>query len=110
MRWFVFSLALGSCLTAVLPVSGQDLASIACGQDGIAGELDTLAEVDMFTFDGQAGDVVAITLGEETQDDANFGPWFRLVAPSETVLGSTFGQATFTLAETGTHLIEVFDF
>ena len=87
----------------------QDAAAIACGQDGVLGEIDTLGEIDSFAFDGQEGGVVSISLGEETQDGPSFAPRFELLAPSGASLGSDTGRSQFTLTEAGTHTIEVSD-
>ena len=89
------------------PLSGQTV--LTCGQvvnESIAAPL----EQDHFTFFGEQGDVVTVTMVETSEIDPGFAPvGFRFTPGSTT--GIPFGQGVleWTLTETGTHTIRVND-
>ena len=67
-------------------------------------------DVDVWTFTAQAGQRIAVHIGEVTETD-DFRPWIRLWAPTGASLGDTFGMATAqisaTATVTGTYLVLV---
>jgi hypothetical protein len=70
----------------------------------------TQGDVDVWTFSANAGDRIAIHIGE-TVDTDDFRPWIRLWAPNGAVLGNTWGTDAAALdvsaTVTGTYLVLV---
>ena len=54
------------------------------------GAILTAGEVDTWTFTANAGDRIAVHIGEVADND-DFRPWIRLSAPTSATLGSAFG-------------------
>ena len=79
-----------------------------CGTIGVAHEVDT------WTFTANAGDRIAVNIGEMT-DNNDFRPWIRLIAPNGTILGDTAGVAAAVIngaaaPVTGTYQVQVASF
>src|SRR5262249_15246034 len=53
-------------------------------------------DVDVWTFDANAGDRIALHIGEIT-DTSDFRRWIRLWAPNGTILGDTAGVSAAVL-------------
>jgi hypothetical protein len=82
---------------------------LTCGQV-VNESIATSLEQDHFTFFGEAGDVVTVTLVETSEIDPGFAPVGFRFAPGGTT-GIPFGQGVleWTLTETGTHTIRIND-
>jgi hypothetical protein len=87
-----------------------DRATLSCGQV-INGSIATPLEQDEYTFSGVQGQVVTITLTENTEIDSGFAVIGNRYAPSTTTLPTPFGQGVFnlTLPETGIYTIMILD-
>jgi hypothetical protein len=71
-----------------------------------------LGDVDAWTFTANAGDRIALHIGEVTDTNGNFGPWIRLWSPTGATLGDDWGQAATVIDDvvapvTGTYLVLV---
>lgn len=82
-------------------------ASLQCG-DLVSGSIDIAGEEEEFTFSGQAGQVVAITLADTGFAGAPF-PQAFVFSPTGVQVTSSFGptQREVTLPESGTYVIKV---
>ena len=74
----------------------------------------TQGDVDIWTFSANAGDRIAVHIGEIT-DTADFRPWIRLWAPNGATLGDVAGVAATVIDDaiapvTGTYLVLVASF
>ena len=49
-----------------------------------------LGDLDVWTFTAATGDSVTLSIGE-VEPTLNFNPWIRLVGPTGTLIGSSFG-------------------
>jgi hypothetical protein len=56
----------------------------------MTGRISVAGEIDEWTFNANAGDRIAIHIGEIV-DDNDFRPWIRLRAPDSSILGNTWG-------------------
>ena len=92
----------------VLP--SPDAVALSCG-DLVSGSIDAPAEVDIFHFSAEAGDVVPITVADTGGEFVTTGADARvfLFSPTGVQLGLFDANSTqvFTLPESGTHVIEV---
>ena len=99
-------IALASLLSAALASPAR---AIECGET-VSGVLATTSEVDVYTFQAAAGDVVG--LGISYPGAANFDPWVELRTPTGASAGfcasSTCVMAPLTAS--GTYTLRVFDF
>jgi hypothetical protein len=95
----------------LLPVSKQcgDRAALACGQTA-TGTIATPLEHDIFTFEGQQGQTLTLTL-TQNPPFAQGLPFAQRVSPSGALLGviTTSFPAVMTLTETGSHVVAVHD-
>ena len=91
------------------PVGAVD-ANLAPG-DVVASTISAAAEVDIYTFAGQTGDQVLVTLGQTGGFNSGFGILARatVIAPSGTQVDqfNASGQRILTLTESGTFIIRV---
>jgi hypothetical protein len=79
--------------------------ALATGRIAVAGE------IDEWTFTANAGDRIALHIGE-TVDDSDFRPWIRLRAPNNALLGDVAGNSATHINNvvapvTGTYLVLV---
>ena len=85
--------------------------SLSCGDPVISGSIDAAAETDQFTFSGEAGDVVSITVADTGGEFVTTGADARvfLFSPTGAQLGlfDANSERVFTLPESGTYAIEV---
>ncbi len=75
------------------------------------GAILTASEVDTWTFTANAGDRIAVHVGEVVDND-DFRPWIRLSAPTSAILGSAFSTDAAEIGDviapvTGTYLVLV---
>jgi len=93
------------CLQPLGPVD----AALVPG-DLVSNSLDMVAEVDVYSFDANAGDEILLTAGK-TSGFSSFGSAarVRLLSPSmtEVIFFDTNGQRRVSLPETGTYVITV---
>lgn len=96
-------------IEALLPVPSPDAIPIAAG-DLVSDAIDGAADVDLFTFTGQAGDLLSLTLSETS----NWGSSFNdaratVITPSggQLLQFDSESQQTLTLPETGSYTIRV---
>jgi hypothetical protein len=80
----------------------------------MTGRVSAAGEIDEWTFTANAGERIAIHIGEMV-DDNDFRPWIRLVAPNDTVLANTSGVAAAAIDNvvapaTGTYRVRVGSF
>lgn len=95
----------------VLPSGKQcgDRTAMACGQEVQASILAPL-ELDLFTFAGQQGSVVLLTLLEITNIDSGFQAHGRLVGPDgEEIRALPNGTTSVNLPATGPYTLAVHD-
>ena len=87
-------------LECLVPPS-SDAVALDCGSL-VSGSITTASEVDLFTFSGAEGDVVALTITGSQMVARVFGP-------SGTAVTGFFSgtQQVLTLAESGTYTVEV---
>src|SRR5207249_2021933 len=50
-------------------------------------------DLDVWTFTANAGDRIALHIGETTDTTGDFTPWIRLWSPTGAVLANTWGSA-----------------
>ena len=79
-----------------------------------SGSIDGPGEVDTWTFTANAGDRIAVHIGEIV-DNNDFRPWIRLQAPGGAALGSSSGLAAAEIGDvvapaTGTYTVLVASF
>ena len=81
--------------------------SLQCG-DQVSGSIDAVGETDQYTFTGQVGQVVAITLTETAGFPGSQSPVATVFSPAGVEV-SSFGpsQREITLPESGTYVIKV---
>ena len=90
-------------------------AAVALGNGSLhAGAISTAKEVDTWTFNANAGDRIAVHIGEIV-DNNDFRPWIRVQAPNAALLGSASGIAAAALSDivapaTGTYTVLVASF
>jgi uncharacterized protein YfaP (DUF2135 family) len=77
------------------------------------GAISVAGQTDSWTFTANAGDRIAVHVGEIT-DDNDFRPWIRLSAPDGTSLGDTSGTGAAAIEAvaptSGTYLVRVASF
>ena len=73
--------------------------------------VETVSDIDLFTFEGQAGDIVTIAVSDVADLSFGYQSVADLHSPTgvDLVSGAFAGQRDFTLPETGTYVIEVYD-
>jgi Zn-dependent metalloprotease len=72
-------------------------------------------DVDTWTFQANAGERIAVHIGEITDTNTVFGPWIRLWSPTGASLGDTAGAAADVIDDvvapvTGTYIVLVASF
>ena len=94
---------------SILPVPSPDVVPLASG-DLVSGSIDASGQTDLFTFGGQTGDLVSLTLSETS----NWGSSINdaratVVTPTgdQLILFDSNSQQTVTLPENGTYTIRV---
>ena len=98
-------------LECIVPQS-PDAVPLTCGTP-VSGTIGAAAEVDLFTFSGQSGQIVSLAIasagGFSSNPTASNSAALLLFAPSGTPVATLHsnGQANITLTETGTHVIGV---
>jgi hypothetical protein len=98
-----------SCL---VPAVSPPAKPLACGAPA-AGTIDAPGRVDLYTFDGQAGSVISLSListgGFSTKPGNSRGAQLTLFAPDGTSIGILYsnGQASFTLPATGAYIVRI---
>jgi hypothetical protein len=77
--------------------------------DLVSEALNDAAEVDVYSFAGQTGDEVLLTVGETGGFSGSSNAYVRLLSPTlvEVTTLTTSGQAQVTLPESGTYVITV---
>ena len=99
---------------ACLFLTGSALAQgtpLACG-DLLSGSIDASGEADFFSFTGNSGEVLDLTLTETSNWGDAFGSndaQLTLFSPTavEVILFDSTAQQQITLEETGTYLIRI---
>ena len=95
-------------LTGLQPLTpGRPTAQ--CGQL-VAENIGTSGEIDLYTFDGQDGQLVVLTFVETSDFGSIFNfPVLRVLSPSlnQLLAVNADGQQQLTLSTTGTHLFQV---
>ena len=93
-----------------MTVSGDDQGGAMTNGANHTGSI-PLGDLDMWTFQANAGDAITIGIGETKQDTANFFPWIRLRSPTGAQLGTSLGdlagQINATATATGTYTVVV---
>ena len=91
-------------------VSAQGGTTIACGTP-IQGDLPVSGEVDVYQFDGEAGDTVWLSLTETQQSDSGFAPQATVHRPDGAILANLYGTdpVVLTLGQTGRYTLRVYD-
>ena len=90
-----------------LNYSCQPNVEMNCG-DNILGSIETLGELDLYTFAGAVGDVVSLILANNNDAEARFD----LFAPSSAVIPLLLEETQkhdIRLTEAGTYLLRVYD-
>jgi tricorn protease-like protein len=101
----------GSYALAVEGVTPASGSALTLGTT-VTGDIAGAAEIDSYTFSGNAGEVVTVVLGEVS----GFNPdnlYAELFAPSGAAYPNPFttsSEPEFTLAETGTHTLQILAF
>ncbi len=93
----------------LFPTPTPSAVMLTCGTPQ-AGTINAPADVDLFTFVGQAGTVITLSLVSTGGFTTINSAALRLFAPSGSALGNTLlsnGQAAFALSEGGTYVIRV---
>jgi hypothetical protein len=96
-------------LEGILPAS-PDAVSLTCGTPG-SGSIGAPGEVDLYTFQQQAGQMVSVTLastgGFSTNPNVSSSVTITVFAPSGIAIGTlrSNSQAGFTLSESGTYAV-----
>src|SRR5262249_54844717 len=72
-------------------------------------------DLDVWTFDANAGDRIAVNIGEITDTSGYFAPWIRVWAPNGVSIGSSSGASATQLNDmvapvAGTYLVLVASF
>ena len=93
-----------------LPPVSPDAVSLNLG-DHTAGSISFGAELDLYTYAGQAGDVIQSLIAERTtfSGGSSNAPWVHIYAPSLTEISSYKANAQHrdTLSEAGTYVLVV---
>ena len=95
---------------ATFTVSPGDQGGVLVNGLNQSGEV-TLGDIDAWTFTAAAGENLTVSIGE-VEPTLNFNPWIRLLGPTGTLLGNSFGaQAAqinnITATASGTYTVLV---
>ena len=94
-------------LTGLQPI-GPSAQVISCG-DLVSASVDAPADIDLFTFSGQAGQAIILTLTTTGGFSAFVGPQITVFSPvlDQLALFNGTGQQQITLPTTGTYVFRV---
>jgi hypothetical protein len=109
-RWLLATVVAAAVLGAVDSGAGAAGGSLGNGSTH-TGMIAAAGQVDTWTFAANAGDRIAVHVGEIV-DDNDFRPWIRLLAPDGSTLDSQFGTAATRIDDavaptTGTYQVLV---
>jgi hypothetical protein len=99
----------------VVTINAAITAAVPLGNGSLhTGAISTAGEVDSWTFNANAGERIAVHIGEIV-DQNDFRPWIRVRAPNATILSSTSGIAAAAISDivapsTGTYTVLVASF
>ena len=98
-----------ACLLVALPSAAQT--PLTCGQP-VAGEISAAGEVDTFTFAGEVGDVVTVSLWTTAATDPGFSARADVFAPGgATIVSNVSGLTDLpALTTAGTYTVRVRDY
>jgi PKD domain/Beta-propeller repeat len=99
-------------LSCMIPAPSPPAIPLAC-DDPAAGTIDAPARLDLYTFAGQAGSVISLSListrGFSTSPGNSRSAQLTLFAPDGTLMGTLYSnsQGRFTLLGTGSYVVRV---
>ena len=91
--WAFLAIALPVLAAVIAPLPSVDLAyHLRAGAEILATR--AIPSVDTWTFTANAGDRIALSIGEVVDTNGLFQPWIRIQAPNGTLLSSDFEAGT----------------